>query len=81
MALKAIDATGAFAGQQVAIAPIRSTQKSVTETDPILSKNIHFLFEPNSPILDASETTNAANIDAIKHLLQVSPGSSLCCGH
>lgn len=75
--LQAIDKAGVFAGQQLAIAPIRSTGGGALEGDPLLSKDIRFLFEPNSPKLDLSNPENLSNLDAIKRLLQVSPGSTL----
>ena len=47
------------------------------ETDPLLSKDIRFLFEPNSSTLDMANQENIKNLEAIKRLLQVSPGSTL----
>src|SRR5579864_3102616 len=80
--LKALDQSGAFAGQQVAIAPIRSGSTAPVETDPLLSKDIHFLFAPNSSDLDMTDQSNDKNLQAIKRLLQVSPGSTvLLRGH
>jgi NitT/TauT family transport system substrate-binding protein len=75
--LQTIDASGVFAGQQIAIAPIRSTSRSAIEVDPLLSKDIRFLFAPNSSKLDVAEPSNMTNLEAIKHLLQVSPGSTI----
>jgi NitT/TauT family transport system substrate-binding protein len=40
-----------------------------------LSKDIRFLFQPNDAILDPNSKANAENIQTIKKLLQVSPGS------
>src|SRR3712207_5777045 len=71
--LDAMDKSGLFKGQTVAIAPIRSGAASSVETDPLLSKDIRFLFEPNSSALDMSNQENLKNLDAIKRLLQVSP--------
>ena len=76
-ALQALDKQGLFKEQTVAIAPIRSGGASSVETDPLLSKDIRFLFEPNSAVLDMNVTENTKNLDAIKRLLQVSPGSTL----
>ena len=76
-ALQAIDKLGIFKEQKVAIAPIRSTGGASVETDPLLSKDIRFLFEPNSATLDQANQENIRNLDAIKRLLQVSPGSTL----
>ena len=80
--LKALDESGDFKGQQVAIAPIRSGTTAPVETDPLLSKDIHFLFAPNSANLDLNDKDNLKNLEAIKRLLQVSPGSTvLLRGH
>ena len=80
--LKALDQSGDFKGQQVAIAPIRSGTTAPVETDPLLSKDIHFLFAPNSTDLDMNNKENLQNLEAIKRLLQVSPGSTvLLRGH
>jgi NitT/TauT family transport system substrate-binding protein len=77
-ALQAIDKSGTFKDQKVAIAPIRATTSSATlEADPLLSKDIRFLFEPNSATLDQSIPENIQNLDSIKRLVQISPGSKL----
>lgn len=76
-ALRALDASGLFKDQVVAIAPIRSGAGGTLETDPLLSKDIRFLFEPNSATLDQASQDNLQNLDAIRRLLQVSPGSTL----
>ena len=76
-ALQAVDKLGIFKDQKVAIAPIRSGGGTSVETDPLLSKDIRFLFEPNSATLDQSNPENIKNLEAIKRLLQVSPGSTL----
>jgi NitT/TauT family transport system substrate-binding protein len=75
--LKALESSGAFAGQQVAIAPIRSGAGGALEGDPLLTKDIRFLFEPNSSKLDMTHKANLAALDSIKRLLQVSPGSTI----
>lgn len=80
--LKALETAGAFAGQQIAIAPIRSSAGGALEGDPLLTKDIRFLFEPNSAKLDMNHKANLAALDSIKRLLQVSPGSTvLLRGH
>jgi NitT/TauT family transport system substrate-binding protein len=76
-ALQAIDKTGLFKEQTIAIAPIRTASAASVETDPLLSKDIRFLFEPNSASLDQANQDNIKNLEAIKRLLQVSPGSTL----
>ena len=75
--LKALETAGSFAGQQVAIAPIKSSSAGPVETDPLLSKNIRFMFEPNSAKLDLTRPENLQNLGAIRRMLQVSPGSSI----
>jgi NitT/TauT family transport system substrate-binding protein len=75
--LQALDKSGIYKDQKIAIAPIRTGSTGTLEADPLLSKDIRFLFEPNSAMLDLSNQENVANLDAIKRLLQVSPGSTL----
>src|SRR6266516_2891118 len=80
--LKALDQSGAFKDQRVAIAPIRSSGSAPVEGDPLLSKDIRFLFAPNSANLDLNNQDNLKNLEAIRRLLQVSPGSTvLLRGH
>jgi len=76
-ALKAIEASGQFKDQKVAISPIRSGSTGTLEGNPLLSKNIRFLFEPNSAALDLENQANMSNLDVIKRMLQVSPGSTI----
>jgi NitT/TauT family transport system substrate-binding protein len=76
-ALDALDRAGLFKDQTVAIAPIRSGGGASVESDPLLSKDIRFLFEPNSADLDMSNQDNMRNLEAIKRMLQVSPGSTM----
>jgi NitT/TauT family transport system substrate-binding protein len=76
-ALQAAEKTGLFKDQKIAIAPLRSGASATLETDPLLSKDIRFLFEPNSAALDQQNQENLRNLEAIKRLLQVSPGSTL----
>jgi len=78
-ALQSIDKSGIFKDQKVAIAPIKaggSTSASL-EADPLLSKDIRFLFEPNEAKLDLNNQDNIQNLDSIKRLVQISPGSKL----
>jgi len=76
-ALKAIEASGQFKDQKVAISPIRSSGTGTVEGNPLLSKDIRFLFEPNSATLDLANQSNLSNLDVIKRMLQVSPGSTI----
>jgi NitT/TauT family transport system substrate-binding protein len=75
--LDAIAKAGLFKDQTIAIAPIRTGATGSVETDPLLSKDIRFLFEPNSYALDMSNQENIRNLEAIKRMLQVSPGSTM----
>jgi NitT/TauT family transport system substrate-binding protein len=75
--LRALEQKGTFKDQQIAIAPIRSTATAAVETDPLLSKDIRFYFEPNSADLDMQNAENLQNLEAIRKLLQVSPGSTI----
>ena len=74
--LKTLETAGAFAGQAVAIQPIKSAGGQV-ETDPLLSKNIRFKFEPNSSKLDTTNTDNLQSLAALRKMLQISPGSRI----
>ena len=76
-ALGVVEKSGAFKDEKVAIAPIRSGGGASLEANPLLSKDIRFLFEANSSTLDQGNPENLKNLDAIKKLLQVSPGSTL----
>ncbi len=75
--LQALDKLGLFKGQKSAIAPIRTAATGTLENDPLLSRDIRFLFEPNSSTLDLANQDNLRDLEAIKKLLQVSPGSTL----
>ena len=75
--LKALEAAGAFAGQAISIAPIKTPGSGSVETDPLLSKNIRFQFQPNSTALDLSNQENLKSLNALKQMLQISPGSTL----
>jgi NitT/TauT family transport system substrate-binding protein len=75
--LDTLDKSGIFKEQVVAIAPIRAGAAASVETDPLLTKDIRFLFEPNSANLDLSNQQNLTNLEAIKRMLQVSPGSTM----
>ncbi|MBX9737894.1 MAG: OmpA family protein, partial [Phycisphaerales bacterium] len=75
--LQSLEQSGAFVGQSIAIAPIRAAAGSTVETDPVLSKDIRFLFQPNSAILEADRAENTQNLEAIMKLMRVSPGSTI----
>jgi NitT/TauT family transport system substrate-binding protein len=81
-ALGALEKAGYFKDQRIAIAPIHSGTGGTIENNPLLSKDIRFLFQPNSSTLDQTQSENLKNLDAIKQLLSVSPGSTvLLRGH
>ncbi len=75
--LTALQAAGAYAEQRIAIAPIRSAGGGALEGDPLLTKDIRFLFEPNSSVLQLGDAENTKNLESIRRLLQVSPGSTI----
>jgi len=75
--LKAIEQAGTFKDQKIAIAPIRSGGTTAVEGDPLLSKDVRFLFQPNSDVLDMTSQDNLRNFEIIRKLLQVSPGSTV----
>jgi NitT/TauT family transport system substrate-binding protein len=76
-ALDAIEKAGLFKEQVIAIAPIRSAGGASVESDPLLSKDIRFLFDPNLATLDMSNQDNVKNLDAIRRMLAISPGSTM----
>jgi NitT/TauT family transport system substrate-binding protein len=76
-ALDALEKAGLFKEQVVAIAPIRSAGGASVESDPLLSKDIRFLFDPNLATLDMSNQDNVKNLDAIRRMLAISPGSTM----
>ena len=70
-----------YARQVANIQPIRTTQNAGIEGNPLLSRDVRFLFEPNSYQLQESAQNNKYYAD-IKRLLDVSPGSTvLLRGH
>ncbi len=80
--LDALAGRGLFAGQTIAIAPIKTSTQIAIEGDALLSKDIRFFFEPNSAALDRDAKENVDYLDTIKRFLQVSPGSMvLLRGH
>jgi NitT/TauT family transport system substrate-binding protein len=76
-ALDTIEKAGLFKDQTIAIQPIRTAATGSVESDPLLSKDIRFLFEPNSYALDMTNQDNIRSLEAIKRMLQVSPGSTM----
>ncbi len=80
--LDAAAASGAFKDQKPSVTPLKSAGAQAVEGDPLLSKDIRFFFKPNSSDLDMNSEDNIKNLESIKKLLQVSPGSTvLLRGH
>lgn len=81
--LKALDGEGFAKGEAVAIAPIKSGGRNAIEGgNALLSKDVRFLYEPNSAELDMKDPGNLKNLAGIKGYLTVSPGSMvLLRGH
>lgn len=75
--LDALEKAGMFKEQAIAIAPIRSGGGASVESDPLLSKDIRFLFEPNSASLDMQNQDNIKSLETIRRMLQISPGSTM----
>jgi NitT/TauT family transport system substrate-binding protein len=75
--LKALGSADTFKDQKAQITPIRTSTGSSVEADPLLSRNIKFLFAANKSELDLKNEDNLKNLEEIKKLLQVSPGSTV----
>jgi len=75
--LKAIEEGGLFKEQKISIAPIRTAGGGPVEGSPLLTRDIKFLFEANSSVLDQKVPENLKNLEAIKKMLVVSPGSTI----
>ncbi|MBI3985581.1 MAG: OmpA family protein, partial [Lentisphaerae bacterium] len=79
--LKLIEKDGKFSRQKADIRPIRANADAPVE-NPLLARNIRFLFQPNSSKLDMEDKNNLKDLDVIAKMLQVSPGSKvLLRGH
>jgi NitT/TauT family transport system substrate-binding protein len=74
--LKALEAEGKFKGQKADIKPIRSAEGAAVE-EPLLSRDIRFLFQPNSSKLNMEDKKNQDDLAFMARMLQVSPGSTL----
>jgi NitT/TauT family transport system substrate-binding protein len=80
-ALEAVEKEGLFSGQRADIQPIRSGGSTPVE-QPLLARDIRFLFQPNSSKLDLANQQNHEDLQFIAKMLQVSPGSTvLLRGH
>ena len=78
VSLQALEKSGAFKDQKVAIAPIR-TGGDARRSRPIRcsARTSASCSSRTRPTLDMSNQDNLKNLEAIKKLLQVSPGSTL----
>lgn len=76
--LESLKNSGVFQDQKIAIAPIRTEGRTqAIEDNPLLSKDIRFFFMPNSSELDMNNQQNLQNLDSIRELMRVSPGSTI----
>jgi NitT/TauT family transport system substrate-binding protein len=75
--LNALSSADTFKDQKPQITPLRSSAAQAVEADPLLSRNIRFLFAANKAELDLTNEDNLKNLEHIKKLLQVSPGSTV----
>ena len=76
--LRALETTGVYKDQKIAIAPIGGGGgTSLLEGNPLLSKDVRFTFVPNSPQLDLDSADNLKALETARDLLKVSPGSVL----
>ncbi len=74
--LQALQEAGKFANQRAEIKPIRSGSERAVE-EPLLARDIRFLFQPNSAELDLKNAKNLEDLKYMSRMLQVSPGSTL----
>jgi len=75
-ALKAAEMGGRYKAQKADIRPIRSNEAVAVE-QPLLSRDVRFLFQPNSSKLNMEDPKNTDDLDFISKMLKVSPGSTL----
>jgi NitT/TauT family transport system substrate-binding protein len=76
-ALQKAEASGQYKDQVASIVPLSSEASAPAERDPVLSKDIRFMFEPNSSKLDMSNRGNLTNLGSIKRILDTAPGSRI----
>ncbi|MCC6581204.1 MAG: hypothetical protein IT440_12275 [Phycisphaeraceae bacterium] len=75
-ALQAAEMGGRYKAQKADIRPIRSNEAVAVE-QPLLSRDVRFLFQPNSSKLNMEDTKNTEDLAFISKMLTVSPGSTL----
>ncbi|MCU0724833.1 MAG: phosphate ABC transporter substrate-binding/OmpA family protein [Planctomycetes bacterium] len=73
--LSEIGESGAFKDQKASIQPEKSRGGGVVEGEPLLTKDIRFLFEANSAELDPGDPDIDEKLSTIRKMLQISPGS------
>ncbi len=74
--LDAIAQEGLFAGQAVTLGPIKTVERTeVLEGNPLLSKQVRFLFQPNSTELELGDQANQEQLKSLLDLLKLMPGS------
>jgi NitT/TauT family transport system substrate-binding protein len=74
--LRAAEASGRFHGQQAAIAPVGPAARPALEGEPLLSREIRFVFESAADRPDeAAKAENDAAVRAVLRLLEVGTGS------
>ncbi len=76
-ALKKAQTSGTYSSQTASILPIAGGNAAMVEVDPVLSKDIRFLFEINSSKLDMTDKDNLKSLAAIKRIMDVAPGSRI----
>jgi len=81
--LQAAQQGGQFKDQVASITPIRSTGATAESTgESLLSKDIRFMFRPNSSKLETAAQANTKGLQSISQLVKVAPGSTvLLRGH
>jgi len=81
--LAAAETSGLFKDQKASITPLRSAGGAAESTgESVLSKDIRFLFKPNSSKLETGSEANAKGLQSISQLIKVAPGSTvLLRGH
>lgn len=76
--LEELEKSGAYAGQVVELGPSEERdKKTILESNPLLTKQIRFLFEPNSTNLDLNDPSNQRALKDLLQLLKLTPGSYL----
>lgn len=74
--LEEIARSGAFAEEKANIAVLRGTTPPLEE-DPLLTRDLPFLFDPNVATLDLTRPENQRCLDVLRRMLAVAPGSRI----